>query len=200
LKLKLKLKNYNKKLLNLKLLSIMQPQSFITCTTPYPGAVAQQLFKANLLNRQNDSRVFRAIEDDDDDDGGDGGDGGGGGGGGSPWVKLQVMSERTRKVALLFACHNEQRPRRLPTELVEMVSDFLVEILYVSMPTDATMNHLARIPTGLPPFINVRTPLIYTRSRRPEECTQTTTEEDGASKLTLNFLTTDGHIGALHYK
>lgn len=179
----------------------MQPQPqhpFITCTTPYPGALEQQLFKTNLLNRQDDSRVFRAIPEPGEEAGGAGG----------PWVKLQVMSERTRKVALLFACANEQRPRRLPTELVEMMSDFLVENSYVSiMVTDVSMKHLACIPTGLPPFINVRTPFIYIRRNNhmtPEElasaCTQTTTEEDGASKLTLNFLTTDGHIGALHYK
>ena len=133
--------------------------------------------------------------------------------GGAPWIELKRISKQTREVALFFACSNMKRRlgrnrHCLPPELMEMVSDFLVDTSYICMANDAAMDHFARIPTGLSPFTEVRVAVLHMRNLAhvqlmPEHlasaCVKTTTA-DGNPNLTLTFLTKDGTVAALYYK
>lgn len=119
------------------------------------------------------------------------------------WIEMSHIRHDTLETALYFACSNmnnrrlPRRRRRLPPELLEMVSAYLVEPVYVAMANEAAMAHLGHIPTGLPPFLDVRLPVISMRNLAhvelsPEElanaCVQTTPFAADAN-LTLNFLT-----------
>ena len=180
----------------------MPPPPFITCKYPYretnqnvDADIQALLLKARLLVCHGiDSIDVQAVP------------------GRAPWVELK--QHIGSQAALFFACSNTQRMlrpchRRLPPEIVEMVFDFLVETSYVCMANNVAMQHLARLPTGLPPITNVRVPVIHIRDLAlvqqltPEElagaCVETT-ETATPANLTLTFLTTDGTVGALHYR
>ncbi len=137
------------------------------------------------------------------------------------WIEMPHIQGTTLKTALYFACSNMNRAglwpllprrRRLPPELLEMVSAYLVEPVYVTMANEAAMGYLGHIPTGLPgPFRDVRLPVISMRNLAhvelaPEElagaCVQTTPFAADAN-LTLHFLTKTEeqyHQHTLHYK
>lgn len=135
------------------------------------------------------------------------------GGDKKPWLELDKTLSSTLETLLCFAVSNKFKRmfgglgRRLPEELVAMVmSEFLVEHVYVCMGNSDVMAHLGRIPTGLPPFLNVGLPMIYTRNvahveLMPEElAVNTTTLADAANAtLTLKFVAADGTLQTLHY-
>jgi len=143
------------------------------------------------------------------------------GGDKKPWLELDKTLSSILETLLCFAVSNKFKRmfgglgRRLPEELVAMVmSEFLVEHVYVCMANSDVMAHLGRIPTGLPPFLNVGLPMIYTRNvahveLMPEElagaCVKTTTPAVAAAAaaadatLTLKFVAADGTLQALHY-
>jgi hypothetical protein len=144
---------------------------------------------------------------------------------GRPWIELDKIDRARQVTALCFAATNNTkrlmmvrggRGRRLPPEIIEMVlCEFLVEHVYACMGNNDVMGHLGHIPTGLPPLLKVRLPVIFIRNPvlvqlTPEElagaCVETTVCASDAN-LTLQFLTSnDGGNGdedtlqTLHYK
>lgn len=138
------------------------------------------------------------------------------GGDKKPWLELDKTLSSILETLLCFAVSNKFKRmfgglgRRLPEELVAMVmSDFLVEHVYVCMASSDVIANLGRIPTGLPSFLNVGLPMIYTHNvahveLTPEElagaCVKTTTLAAAANAtLTLKFVAADGTLQALHY-
>lgn len=119
------------------------------------------------------------------------------------WIEISQLKKHTVEAAFYLACANHtkrlrpSRHRRLPPELMDMVLEYLSTPTYVCMATQAAMTHLASIPTGLPPFLNVRLPMIYMydlaviQLTTPEEaakaCVEMTTNAFEAD-LSLSFL------------